>query len=222
MAVSGSRVGVTGTVTPPVISHAGGCHVLARLLRLRGRCDRVVFAVVIGCRVRSQLSRTVSPSRSAAPCCLPSPPRGPRLGGSWRCPGRWPMRVAGPVRRDKRRSLFVLERGPAFRLARKSNSRTVGRGGHPEGPERSGGAAQRLDGCGRPCAAGRRGSPGAHCPAERAARRRPHRRRVRTGAASRRTSVRGARGKPPASPMSDIGYAGSSHTTDVMSQLPFL
>ena len=67
----------------------------------------------------------------------------------------------------------------------------------PGRPERSGGSAEQVDSRGRRCAARRREPPGAHAPGARAARRRPHRQRVRTGTAPRRSSVRGARGWNP-------------------------
>ncbi len=101
--------------------------------------------------------------------------------------------VSGAPRQRSGAVRSCREGGSAFRLARKSESaRSVV--AVTEG--RSGGPAEQ-DGRGRPCAAGRRGPPGARQSVDRAARRRSHRRRVRTGAATRRISVRGARGRSP-------------------------
>ena len=106
-------------------------------------------------------------------------------------------RAGSPRQRSgaRRCASSVLERGPAFRLAHKSFPNGRPRRS-PEGPERSGGGAQRLDGRGRPCAAGRRGPPGGHAPADT----QPGDGRIDGGseaARRRRASARGSRGRSP-------------------------
>ena len=95
------------------------------------------------------------------------------------------------------RSLLVLGRGPALRAGPQEQLPHGRPRRSPAGPERKRRSAPALDGRGRPCATGRRGSPGAHAPAGERPGERPYRRRIRTGAASRRISVRGSRGRSP-------------------------
>ena len=109
----------------------------------------------------------------------------------------------------ERRSSFVSRRRVSLPAAPQERIRTVGRGGHRK-PDRSGGSAKQVDGRDRPCAARRWGPPGAHHPAERATRRRPHRRRVRTGAATRRSVRPGSRGRSPIRHGADCTYPVSS------------
>ncbi len=106
--------------------------------------------------------------------------------------------VAGPLRRDSGAAqLFVSRRRVSLPAGPQERSRTVGRGSHPK--DRSGrvGPAKQVDGRGRPCAAGRRGPPGAHHPrrpsgpARAASTAGPNRR------GARRISVRGSRGRRP-------------------------
>ena len=128
---------------------------------------------------------------------------------------RTTVRSRRPVRRDSGPAQLVpcREGGSAFRLTRKSEPARSGAAVTLKGLERSGGPAElaeQVDGRGRPCAPGRRGRPALILlPSERP-RRRPHRRRGRTGA-TRRKAVRGRGAEPPPAPMSDIGYAGSRH-----------
>ena len=119
--------------------------------------------------------------------------------------------VSGAPRQRSGAARSCREGGSAFRLARKSEPARSGAAVTLKGPQRSGGPAElaeQVDGRGRPCAPGRRGRPALILlPSERP-RRRPHRRRGRTGA-TRRKAVRGRGAEPPPAPMSDIGYAGS-------------
>ena len=105
--------------------------------------------------------------------------------------------------------LFVVSERPAFWLARSSDPARSVAAVTRRAEARAEDPRQRVDGGGRPCAAGRRGRPAfvllpASGPATGASTSGPNRcgrrRFLRPG-------VEGA--EPPASPMSDIGYAGS-------------